>query len=166
MPWLSRLTWLKPSKPSGANPSPPGHEVIWQSTPAQRFFFEEYITEGDKHRGNYFIARTKQTRDGNRTARKGLLAEKEPNLLNSLSLRQSQLKRRCDSGILDIPAYGAYGDHRGCQGAVALFWISEIDINASLSKIQCAAGAEGFPIHYALPFMPCHKSIKIKLKAY
>lgn len=39
-------------------------------------FFEEHIIKGEKHRGNYFIERTKQSRHGNRIANRRLLAEK------------------------------------------------------------------------------------------
>lgn len=39
-------------------------------------YFEECIIKGEKHRGNYFIERTKQSRHGNRTTSRRLLAEK------------------------------------------------------------------------------------------
>lgn len=42
----------------------------------QNVFFEERIIKGEKHRGNYLIERTKQSRYGNRIARRRLLAEK------------------------------------------------------------------------------------------
>lgn len=38
--------------------------------------FEERIIKGEKHRGNYFIERTKQSRQGNRIESRRLLAEK------------------------------------------------------------------------------------------
>lgn len=39
-------------------------------------FFEEHIIKGEKHRGNYFIERTKQSRHENRITNRRLLAEK------------------------------------------------------------------------------------------
>lgn len=94
-------------------------------------FFEERIIEGEKHRGNYFIERTKQSRHGNRIASRRLLAEK-------ILVEFETFRAEGDNfGILDIPACCMYEGHQGYQVAVALLQLSEKDINARLKDSMC-----------------------------
>lgn len=77
MPSLSKLTvkQIKQSKPFGVKTSSPVHDMKLHCIPAQ-CGFEERIIKGKKHRGNYFIERTKKNRHGSRIASRRLLAEK------------------------------------------------------------------------------------------
>lgn len=79
-------------------------------------FSEEHIIKGEKHRGNYFIERTKQSRHGNRIAGRRLLAEK---ILAEFETFRAEGDR--------IPACCMYRGHHGYQVAVALLQLSEKD---------------------------------------